>query len=106
MRLAKLSDMKGGWIVGDFVPSLLRTRDFEVAIKHYKAGDREPAHHHKLAEEITVIASGRARMCGQEFVTGDIIELERGESTGFEALEDTVTVVVKTPSVANDKYLD
>jgi quercetin dioxygenase-like cupin family protein len=106
MELRRLSEMTGGWFVGDFSPTALQTTAFEAAVKHYRAGDREAAHHHKLAEEITVIVSGRVRMCGREFTAGDIVLLAKNESTGFEALEDTVTFVVKTPSVKGDKYLD
>ena len=76
------------------------------AVKHYRAGDREPSHHHKAAQEITLIASGRARLAGRELSAGQMVLLERNESTAFEALEDTVTVVIKTPSVPGDKYLD
>ena len=35
---------------------------------------------------------------------GDIVLIEPGEDTDFEALTDVTTVVVKTPSVAGDKY--
>ena len=106
MQIATLNEMVGGWFVGDFVPSLLRSPQFEVAVKYYKAGDREASHHHKAAEEITVIASGLVKMCGRELAAGDMVKLDRGESTSFEALEDTITVVVKSPSVAGDKFLD
>lgn len=106
MKSSLLSEMKGGWIVGDFVPTLIQTKDLEVAVKTYLAGQTEPKHHHKIAEEITVIASGKVRMCDQVFMAGDVIHLEPGDSTAFEALEPTVTVVVKRPSVPNDKYLD
>ncbi len=106
MQFSSHSDMVGGWFVGDFSPVVLPTPDFEVAVKSYRAGDREASHHHKVAEEITVIAAGRARMCGRELVAGDIVHLAPGDSTGFEALEDTITVVVKRPSVKGDKYVD
>jgi hypothetical protein len=42
MRTYSLADMKGGWFVGDFSPTVLRTPDFEVAVKEYAAGAREP----------------------------------------------------------------
>ena len=106
MNHYKLSDMQGGWIVGNFDPTVIRSPDFEVAVKNYPAGAIESAHHHKVAEEVTLIASGKARMCGRVFEAGDIIHLAPGESTGFEALAPTITVVVKRPSVPNDKYLD
>jgi quercetin dioxygenase-like cupin family protein len=44
-------------------------------------------------------------MFKQEWGAGDIIVIDPNESTAFEALEDTLTVVVKTPSVAGDKYI-
>jgi len=106
MKHDHLSKMIGGWFIGDFQPTVAQTGDFEVAVKRYKSGDREAAHHHRLAEEITVIATGRVRMCDREFGEGDIVHLDRGDSTSFEALEDTITVVVKWPSVRGDKYLD
>ena len=37
---------------------------------------------------------------------GSIIEISPGESTNFLALTDTITVVVKLPSVKIDKYND
>jgi len=48
-------------VVGDFSPTLHRTRDIEVAVKHYRAGDHEPAHYHKIAREFTAVISGRVR---------------------------------------------
>jgi hypothetical protein len=44
-------------------------------------------------------------MNGVEFISGDIITIEPMESTDFEVLEDTSTIVVKLPGASNDKYL-
>jgi len=106
LKKYSLSQMVGGWFVGDYSPTVLRSGEFEVAVKFYDKGDREGSHHHKRAEEITVIASGKVRMRDQEFTQGDIILIPPGESTDFEALEATTTVVVKRPSVMDDKYID
>lgn len=105
MRHDRLDAMTRGWFVGDFTPSVLRTSDFEVAVMRYAQGAAEAEHVHRLADEITVVVSGRVRMCGQEWSDGDIITVEKGESTSFLALTDTVTVVVKRPSVIGDKYI-
>ena len=104
MKLKNIADMKLGWFVGDFDPTILKTDNFEVAYKVYKAGDKEVKHLHKIATEVTLIASGLVKMNGIEYSSGQIILLEPGEATDFEAIEDTTTVVVKTPSVMNDKY--
>ena len=105
MKTARLEDMVKGWFVGNFEPTLIRTNDVEVAVKEYRKGDCEDRHHHKISTEITVITSGRVRMNGVEYVKGDIVVIEPNQSTDFEALEDTVTTVVKYPGANNDKYL-
>ncbi len=104
MRLNTLSDMKRGWFVGDFEPSLLRTDDAEIGVKRYIAGDYELAHFHKIATEITVIITGEVEMNGVKYYPDDIITIEPGEATDFRALTDAVTVVVKHPGVLDDKY--
>jgi len=90
--------------VGQFNPTLISTDQAEVGVKYYKAGTRETAHHHKVATELTLIVSGRVRMSGEEVGEGEIIKIHPGQSTDFEALTDVITVVVKVPSVAGDKY--
>lgn len=105
MERYKLDDMTRGWFVGDFTPTVLATRAAEVGIKHYRAGEREARHYHKIAQEITVIQSGRVQMNGVEYASGDIIVIKPMESTDFVVLEDTVTVVVKVPGAVDDKYL-
>jgi quercetin dioxygenase-like cupin family protein len=104
MKSARLEDMIKGWFVGDFEPTALRSQDCEVAVKHYRAGDREDMHHHRIATEITVIISGQVRMMDQLWSAGDIVTVVPGEATAFEALTDAVNVVVKLPSVMGDKY--
>lgn len=100
----RLSDMTGGWFVGQFEPTCYQSDACEVACKYYAAGASEDAHVHRVATEITVIASGRVRMNGRTFTAGDIVVLAPGEATDFEALEPTITVVVKSPSVPGDKF--
>jgi quercetin dioxygenase-like cupin family protein len=104
LELYKLDAMVRGWFVGNFAPSVATTPDVEVGIKAYKAGDVEAVHFHKIATEITVILDGMVEMCGQKFTSGDIVKLPPGEATGFKAITDVTTVVIKLPSVIGDKY--
>jgi len=104
LKKLNLSDMTNGWFVGDFEPTVIRTNTIEVAVKEYRKGDHEARHHHRLATEITVIASGQVRMNGFVYGKGDIIVISPNESTDFEVLEDTITAVVKFPGARNDKY--
>lgn len=106
MEIAKIKDFIGGWFVGNFEPSLYKTNDVEIGIKYYKSGDKEGYHHHKIATEFTAIISGTVLMDGKTYETGEIIMIKPNISTNFEAITDSVTVVVKIPGANNDKYVD
>ncbi len=104
MKIAHLEKMTKGWFVGNFQPSLLQTDAVEVAVKHYKAGDYEEWHHHKVATEITVVVSGEVEMAGRRYSAGDIIIMEPGDATDFRAITDATNTVVKIPGAKDDKY--
>lgn len=104
MKRYRLDDMTKGWFVGDFEPAAMTSTAAEVAVKHYAAGAAEARHRHDVATEVTLILSGEVRMNGTAYASGDIVVIEPGEATDFEALSDATTVVVKQPSVAGDKY--
>lgn len=106
MKHFKLDDMKGGWFAGNFDPSLYKTSDFEVAVKHYKKGDYEKKHYHKIATEFTVIVYGEVEMNKIKYKAGEIIQIEPGEATDFFVVSDmAITTVLKVPGAANDKYV-
>ena len=105
MRVEQLKNMKAGWFIGNFEPSLFKTNDCEVAVKTYKKGDKESKHYHKIATEYTVIIKGKVRMFDHIYEEGDIVVVEPGDATDFEALEDAMNVVVKMPGANDDKYL-
>lgn len=105
MKKYNYKDMKFGWFVGDFIPSSFKTKDCEVAVKKYGAGDSEEDHFHKVATEITFILNGKVKMNKKEFSEGDIIVVEPNEAVKFEAITDVTNVVIKVPSVKGDKYL-
>lgn len=105
MLVHDLNDFLKGWFIGPFTPTLDHSTAFECAVKKYKAGDAEAKHYHRVATEYTVIATGRVRMNGVEYGPDSIIEIKPGEATDFEALTDTITFVIKTPAVRDDKYL-
>ena len=105
MIINNLNDMNKGWFIGNFIPSLYLTNDFEIAVKRYESGDYEKKHLHKRATEITVIVEGKAKMKDIIVESGDIVTVLPGEETDFRALTNVITVVVKYPSIKNDKYL-
>lgn len=105
MKNFKLDQMIKGWFVGGFTPTAFKTESCEVAVKNYNRGDKEDAHYHKIATEITVVISGTVKMMDKEWHEGDIIVLSPGEVTSFEAITDATNVVVKLPGALDDKYI-
>jgi hypothetical protein len=106
MRRFRLEDMVGGWFIGNFQPSVIRTEQFEATVRKYATGDTEPKHFQKSATEITVIIEGHARMGDQILQSNDIIVLNPGDSCDFEAITEVTLVAIKFPSLPDDKILD
>jgi quercetin dioxygenase-like cupin family protein len=105
MELYKLEDMKGGWFVGDFKPCAFPTKDFEVCYKTHAKGEKWEKHFHAIATEINLLAKGKMIIQGKEINAGDIFILKPNEIADPVFLEDCEVVVIKTPSITNDKYV-
>lgn len=105
MKRVNISDFTGGWFIGDFEPTLLKTTSFEVAVKSFSPGDTEPLHYQLTSTEYTVVVSGRCRLGGFVLEQGDVLEIPPNESAAFEALDHVVLVAIKTPSLPDDKRL-
>jgi hypothetical protein len=105
MKKYELSDFKDGWIIGNFKPSLLINPNFEVALKSFKEGESEPSHRQKIATEWTVVIHGQVKIGIHKFCRGQIIEIPPLEDADFVCLEDAVLLVIKVPSIPNDKEI-
>ena len=93
-----------GWLVGDFKPSIINSKDIEVGLKYYKKGDKETSHVHKINTEYTIVVSGKIRMNNKVYSEKEIVEILPNTLTYFESLEDSITLVIKSPSIPSDKY--
>lgn len=104
MIISNIKNFKMGWFIGDFSPTLLKTKDFEIAHHSYKKGFAAAAHHHKIATEYNYIVSGKLTTSGSTLGAGDIFVFEPDETTDVVFLEDSELIIIKTPSVPSDKY--
>jgi quercetin dioxygenase-like cupin family protein len=105
MKILKLKDYTRGWLIGDFEPNIMKMDLFEFGIKKYDTGDQEDRHYHKVAQELSVIISGKFEMNSKILEEGDIVCLEPGEPSTFKCLASGYTAIIKKPSVKNDKYI-
>ena len=105
MKVFNIKDMKGGWFIGDFSPSVFKNPFFEVAHHTHSAGYVTPRHTHKIAQELTYIVKGKMNVSGKELNAGSMFIYEPNEVAEVVVLEDVDLVVVKWPSVPSDKYM-
>lgn len=100
-----IKDYIKGWLVGDFDESIIRSKDIEVGVKYYKEGDSEQRHVHKLITEYTIVVDGIIEMNNKLYYKGDIVKIDPNISTNFISIKDSITLVIKTPSIPTDKHL-
>jgi hypothetical protein len=100
-----LKDFFNGWVVGNFEPSLLKSKDIEVAIQSYTAGDEEQQHYHKVGTEISLMVCGSATFNEQILNEGEGLVIKPKQSNIFKAITDCKVLVIKYPSDTSDKYL-
>ncbi len=98
------SEFIGGWFIGNFEPSLLKTDDFEVSVKLHPKGEVWPKHYHKEATEYNYVVAGRVKIDDEVYEQDDIFIIHPGYIVDPEFLEDCRIVCVKTPCVPGDKY--
>jgi quercetin dioxygenase-like cupin family protein len=104
MNINNIRDYVRGWFVGDFEPSVLRTKDFEVGVLTHKKDEYWAPHYHKESVEYNVLISGKMIVQGKELNSGDVFVFEKGEIADPIFLEDCTLVVVKVPSIPSDKF--
>lgn len=68
MKKYNVKNFIRGWFIGDFEPSLVKTKNFEVAIQSYKKGDKEKTHIYKVADEFTAIVKGSCKLNGKLYL--------------------------------------
>lgn len=104
MLITNKSEYKAGWMIGDFVPSVLRTDAFEFAHHHYPKGFRGEDHAHIYMTEYNYIVRGSVMVKSRTLGAGDMFIFTHGEYCGEVIyLEDTDLIIIKTPSMRGDK---
>jgi len=93
-----------GWFIGDFNTSVFRTKDFEVCYKIHEKNEIWPKHYHKIATEINYLMKGKMIIQNKELIVGDVFIIYPEEVADPIFVERCELIVIKIPSVINDKY--
>lgn len=105
MIISNINNYKGGWIVGDFEPSIYKNKDFEIAIHKHKKEDATFPHYHKITKELNLILSGTIEVSNHILSQGDMWIYEENEVSNVKFITDVELLIVRWPSVPTDKYL-
>ena len=105
MIITRIEDFDRGWFIGNFEPSILKTKDFEVGVLTHKKGEVWLAHYHEFSDEYNYLISGKMIIQGKEINEGDIFVLYKYEIADPIFLEDCSVLVIKKPSVPGDKII-
>lgn len=105
MKQYRLKDFKLGYYIGNFLPSIIRTKQFEVAYKVHKKGSYWPRHIQKHAIEVNLVTKGRLSLNGLIFKRGDLILVPSNFPIKPRFLTNVEVVVVKVPSLPHDKIV-
>ena len=103
MTPKNIEDCVRGWFIGDFEPSILRTKEFEVAFMKWQPGPFPDMHYQRVATEYNLLVRGRVRFNGKVYNPGDFFIIEPYMVNEGEFLQYSECVVVKTPSIPDDK---
>ena len=104
IKSSHFKNMTRGWLIGDFTPSILRTKDFEIGYLHHSKGEQWPAHIHKEADEINILIRGKMIINNENFEEKDIFIIKKGMLTKAQFLENCEILCIKVPSIPTDKF--
>ena len=104
MIVDNISRFTRGWFIGDFEPSILRTKDFEVAVISHEKDEHIPKHYHSIATEYNILLSGKMFINNKTIKPGDIFVFEKNEAVDAKVMESSQVLCVKVPSVIGDKH--
>lgn len=96
--------IRGGWFIGNFEPSILNVKDFEVGYLKRRAGEN-CVHYHAKCTEYNYLIRGKMKVNGDTIHEGTMFTINKYMICIPEILEDCEIICVKIPSAPSDKVI-
>jgi len=103
--ITNLDQCVRGWFIGNFDKSILRTDQFEVAYMKWEPGPFPDLHYQKESTEYNLLVRGKCRFNGRVYGPGDFFVIPPYVVNEGEFLTKSEVVVIKTPSIPDDKVV-
>lgn len=97
-----------GWFVGKFKPALIYSKDLEFGYKRIPKNTKPDYHYHKFKTEFTILIEGEIFCESIDQIIRPIscIKMNPQEKNDQFYTKDSLILIVNSPSVIGDKYLD
>ena len=97
-----------GWFVGKFEPSLVYSENLEFGYKKIPKNTKPDYHYHKFKTEYTILLEGEILCKSISKIIKPItcIKMNPEEKNDQFYTKDSLILIINTPSILNDKYLD
>ena len=105
MKTFSLDEFYRGWFIGDFEPSIIKTKLFEVGLLSHRKGEKWPAHFHEFLTEYNLLIKGKMIINGTSICKNQIFIFKPGEVADPVFLEDCEILCIKIPSIPQDKII-
>ena len=105
MIFSNIKDYQGGWFIGNFEPTIVKSPQFEGAYHTHFMGEKSEPHIHKLTTELNFIVYGELIVSGKRLSSGDIWIYEPNEISDVEFLSVVGLFIIRWPSIPGDKYI-
>jgi dTDP-glucose pyrophosphorylase len=105
IQISDINEMTRGWLIGDFEPSILRTKDFEVGYLNHKKGELWPVHYHAHMIEINVLIKGKMILNDIEINENQVFVIHKNDIACPIFVEDCFILCIKVPSIIGDKVI-
>jgi choline kinase len=105
IKKISLDKMYRGWFIGNFEPSVHKTKDFEVGYLLHKKGERWDIHYHAHMKEVNLLVKGRMILNNKEINENEIFIIDKNVIAAPTFLEDCYIICIKIPSVVGDKVV-
>ena len=97
MKISRLDNYKGNWIVGNFYPNLVASDQMEVCIWYMNEYSYEGFYYREKDTVNFVILDGCIQSNGCKYYSGEILTIPPGEVHDLLPLQDSRVLFIKSP---------
>ena len=105
MKVSRLDNYEGNWIVGNFYPTLVASDQIEISIRYMNKYSYEGFYYRERDTVNIVILDGCIRSNNHEYFSGEILTIPPGELHDLLPLQDSRVLFIKSPGGGGDKHI-